>query len=186
MNFPEVLPRIASALSGAGVAHMLTGSFAGAYYGSLRSTQDIDLVVAATPAQLRIFVESLPTAEYYVDLDSALEAHRRESMFNVIDLRAGWKIDMIIRKSRPFSQEEFARRQPLAVENVPLFVASAEDVIIVKLEWSRLAQSRRQIEDAAGILKLQGNNLDRSYLERWVRELELTMEWNDAQRSASI
>jgi hypothetical protein len=92
MNFPEVLPRIAAALNRAGVAHMLTGSFASAYYGSLRSTQDIDLVVAATSAQLRAFVESLPATEYYADLDSALEAHQRESTFNVIDLRAGGRL----------------------------------------------------------------------------------------------
>jgi hypothetical protein len=72
------------------------------------------------------------------------------------------------------------------VESIPLFVASAEDVIIAKLEWARLAQSQRQIEDAAGILKLQGHNLDRSHLERWVRELGLTTEWNDARHLASV
>ena len=83
---------------------MLSGSFASAHYGAPRSTQDIDLVIAATPAELRAFVEALSGKEYYVDLDSALEAHKRQSMFNVIDLATGWKIDLIIRKSRAFSQ----------------------------------------------------------------------------------
>ncbi len=165
---------------------MLSGSFASAYYGSPRSTQDIDLVIAANPAQLRAFVASLPGGEYYADLDAALEAHKRESMFNIIDLESGWKIDMIIRKSRAFSQEEFSRRQRVNVQGASLFVASAEDVMIAKLEWAKLAPSQRQIEDVAGILKIRWDLLDHSYLEKWIRELELMKEWHDARRIAEI
>ena len=142
---------------------MLTGSFASVFYGSPRSTQDIDLVISATKNQLRQFVATLPNGEYYSDLGAVLEAHRHESMFNIIDMRTNWKIDMIVRKSRAFSREEFGRRQPVSLEGVPLFVASAEDVILSKLEWSKLAQSQRQIEDAAGILKIRTDSLDRSY-----------------------
>jgi len=60
MNFPEVLQRITKALDRAGVAHMLTGSFASTYYGSLRSTQDIGLVIAATPQQLQTLIRACP------------------------------------------------------------------------------------------------------------------------------
>ena len=42
-----------------------------------------------------------------MDVDAALEAHKRQSLFNVIDLASGWKIDLIIRKSRAFSQGSF-------------------------------------------------------------------------------
>jgi len=182
MSVPEVLLRITTALEQAGLAYMLTGSFASAYYGSPRSTQDIDLVIAGTSPQLRAFVESLPGNKYYVDLEAATEAHQRESMFNIIDLESGWKIDLIFRKSRAFSQEEFKRRQTVNIQGTRLFVASAEDVVIAKLEWAKRAQSQRQIEDAAGIMKIQGNSLDRSYLEKWIRELDLTKEWNAAQR----
>ena len=59
-------------------------------------------MIAANPEQLRTFVWSLPSGEYYADLDAALEAHTRQSLFNVIDLATGWKIDLIIRKSRAF------------------------------------------------------------------------------------
>ena len=150
MTSSEVFRRITTALEQAGVAYMLSGSFASAYHGAPRSTQDIDIVIAANPEQLRTFVWSLPSGEYYADLDAALEAHTRQSLFNVIDLATGWKIDLIIRKSRAFSQEEFARRQLVNVQGLPLFVASAEDVVIAKLEWSKLAQSQRQIEDGTG------------------------------------
>jgi hypothetical protein len=186
MNFPDVLLRITVALDRAGVAYMLTGSFASAYYGSLRSTQDIDLVIAATPQQLQTLIQGLPSGEYYADLDAALEAFKRESMFNVIDLRTGWKIDMIIRKSRAFSREEFGRRQRLSLQGISFAVASAEDVILSKLEWSKLSQSQRQIEDAAGILTIQRSSLNRPYLEQWIHELGLEKEWEGALRAANI
>jgi hypothetical protein len=165
---------------------MLSGSFASAYYGAPRSTQDIDLVIEVTPAQLQEFVESLSSEQYYVDLDAALEAQRRESLFNIIDQATGWKIDLIIRKSRAFSQEEFRRRQSIKLRGLPLFVASAEDVIVSKLEWSKLAKSERQIEDVAGILKIRNQSLDRPYLEKWIAELGLSKEWGAARRAAEL
>ncbi|HKM46044.1 MAG TPA: DUF6036 family nucleotidyltransferase [Terriglobales bacterium] len=186
MSVPAIFQRITAALDQAGIAYMLSGSFASAYYGAPRSTQDIDLVIEATTAQLRAFLQSLPAGDYYADLDAALEAHRQQSLFNVIDLATGWKIDLIIRKSRTFSQEEFRRRQLIKLQDLALFVASAEDVIIAKLEWSKLAQSHRQVEDVAGILRMQWESLDHSYLEKWVGELGLKAEWKEARSVAGI
>lgn len=186
MSVTEVFRRILSALDSSGIPYMLSGSFASAYYGSVRSTQDIDFVIAPTAEQLRTFVQSLPNGEYYVDLDAALESLERRSLFNVIDLATGWKIDLIIRKSRAFSQEEFGRRQRVKLENLDIFVASAEDVILSKLEWSKLAQSRRHIEDVGGILRIRWEGLDRSYLEKWVNELRLEQQWEDAQTAAGF
>ncbi len=186
MSVPEVFQRITAALNQAGIPYMLSGSFASAYYGAPRSTQDIDLVIEATPTQLRAFVQGLPSNEYYVDLDAALEAHKRQSLFNVIDLASGWKVDLVIRKSRPFSEEEFRRRQQVNLQGTPLFLASPEDVVISKLEWSNLAQSRRQIEDVAAILRVRWVELDHSYLEKWITELGLKEEWTDAQRAGGI
>jgi hypothetical protein len=186
MSVRDVFVRIITALDQSGIGYMLSGSFASAHYGAPRSTQDIDLVIEATPAQLRAFIEGLPGNEYYADLDAALEAHKRQSLFNVIDMATGWKIDLIIRKSRAFSQEEFRRRQPVRLQDVPLFLASAEDVIISKLEWAKLAQSRRQIEDAAAILRVRWDALDHTYLTKWTTALGLTNEWSEAQLVAGI
>lgn len=184
MAITDVLCRISSALDKAGIPYMLTGSFASAYYATPRSTQDLDLVVEASRDQLQLFVQSLAATEYYADLDAALEAHERRSMFNVIDLVSGWKLDFIIRKSRPFSFEEFHRRREVIFEGNKLFVASAEDVIISKLEWAKLAQSQRQIDDAARVLKARNEFLDKTYLATWVRNLGVEKEWSEASAMA--
>jgi hypothetical protein len=186
MSALEVFHRITAALDEAGIAYMLAGSFASAYYGASRATQDIDLVIEATPAQLRAFAQLLSREEYYVDLDAALQAQERQSLFNVVDMVTGWKIDFIIRKSRAFSEQEFCRRTRFDFQGITLFVASAEDVVVSKLEWAKQARSQRQIEDVAAILRMRWDSLDRTYMEKWIRELELATEWNDARRAAGV
>ncbi|MBS2020601.1 MAG: hypothetical protein JST00_47545 [Deltaproteobacteria bacterium] len=103
-------------------------------------------------------------------------------MFNVIDLVSGWKVDLILRKNRAFSRAEFARRIEMSVLGVSVFVASAEDTIVAKLEWSKQSGgSERQRRDVAGILANASETLDRAHIEQWVRELDLDDEWRAAQ-----
>ena len=92
-------------------------------------------------------------------------------MFNVIHLETGFKVDFIIRKSRPFSKEEFSRREKSILLGKPRWFATPEDVVLAKLEWSKLGESERQFLDAVSVAKVQGENLDRSYLEKWAKEL---------------
>lgn len=181
MTAVEVLRRITAALDSAGIPYMLTGSFASAHYGAPRSTLDLDIVIAANREQVRAFITSLPIDEYYADLNAALDAHDRQSLFNIIDTVTGWKIDLIFRKSRPFSQEEFRRRQVAKIQNLPLFIVSAEDITIAKLEWAKLAQSQRQLEDVASILRLRSEAMNQEYLAKWIQELDLHSEWTRAR-----
>ena len=101
-------------------------------------------------------------------------------MFNVVDATTGWKADLIVRKSRPFSRTEFARRRPVEVEGVRLWVATVEDIIIAKLEWAKLGGSARQLEDVAALLRVRPDELDRGYLDKWITELDLGAQWHAA------
>jgi len=67
-----------------------------------------------------------------------------------------------------------------------LFIASAEDVIVAKLEWSSLAHSKRQIQDVAAILRIRRELLDNAYLEKWICELGLRNAWDDARGEADM
>ena len=182
MSAKEIFRRILDALEQAEIPYMLTGSFASSLHGAPRATQDIDFVISPTTDQLRAFVSALPPSEYYVDMEAALDALGREGQFNVIDLATGWKIDLILRRSRPFSRREFERRQTVELEGMSLAVATPEDVIVAKLEWAKLGGSQRQIEDAAGILRIREGALDLSYIREWVQELDLVRPWQEALR----
>jgi hypothetical protein len=181
----DLLGRIVQLLDTSGVPFMIAGSFASAAHGLPRTTQDLDVVIdPPSPSALDALVKSMTSDRYYVDADTARDALRRQSMFNVIDQASGWKVDFIIRKNRPFSREEFGRRMKLTMLDVPIFVASPEDTIVAKLEWSKQAGgSERQRRDIAGILATTGAALDRAHVERWVRDLDLVDEWLAAQKT---
>ena len=94
-------------------------------------------------------------------------------MFNVTDFKNAWKVDLIVRKAREFSVLEFERREPVEMDGLNFVITSAEDILIAKLEWFKLGESERQLEDAAGILRIQGDKLDTAYVEKWVESLGL-------------
>lgn len=186
MTTEDIFRRIIEALERAGIPYMLTGSFACSYHGIPRATQDIDLVIAPTPSQLRTLVHLLPDTEYCISEDAALDALGREGQFNVIDLATGWKVDLIIRKSRAFSRTEFERRSAVDLFGLQLFIASAEDVLLSKLEWAKAGQSMRQLEDCADVLRARWEELDRDYLQQWVSQLGLAEQFQNAQKLAGV
>jgi hypothetical protein len=155
-----------------GIPFMIAGSLASSIHGEPRSTNDIDLVIDPTPEQLERLVMSIEN-RCYVNGQTACDALRLRSMFNVVDLKSGWKADLIIRKDRPFSRQEFERRkiEPLMGLHVP--VVSPEDTILSKLEWSKKRESERQFRDALGVTIVYLQELDRPYFARWAGELVL-------------
>ena len=180
----EFLRRIAAALELHAVPYMLTGSLASSMYGIPRATNDVDIVIAPSREQLLSLVQLFQGVGLTVDLEAALAAFRARSQFNVIDFDEGWKVDLIIRKDREFSVTEFDRKETHDVAGMRLTLARPEDVLLAKLEWSKMGDSDRQLQDAAGILEMQGDALDLRYIERWVEELHVEQQWSAAQEKA--
>lgn len=180
----DLFRRISTLLEHAGIPYMLTGSFASSIYGMHRGSADVDFIIAADQAGVRRLLDQLAANDFYSELNQALEACRSSSIFNMIDNVTGLKIDFMFLKRRKFSQEEFGRRKKAIVWGVPLCIASAEGIIVSKLEWAKLGESSRQIEDAAGILKVRSDELDLPYIEKWVAELDLASQWKEARRMA--
>ncbi len=52
-----------------------------------------------------------------------------------------------------------------------VWVISAEDAILSKLEWARESNSQQQMEDALGVVQTQRGDLDEQYLQKWAEEL---------------
>lgn len=185
MSTSEFLGAVVTAIERAGIPYMVTGSLASSYYAIPRSTQDVDIVIEPNERSLDVLVDTLLAAGFYVDREAAQEAWQLRGQFNVIDGAGGWKADLIVRKNRPFSAEEFERRERASVLGIEVQLARVEDVLLAKLEWSKLGDSERQRTDVVQILQRQGEQLDRAYVERWVEQLGLDAEWFDALRRAS-
>jgi len=158
----EALKLPLSKLDEYGIPYMIAGSFASNLHGLPRATQVADIVIDAEKNNLEQFLKSL-SSTFYRSPEAALDAFAREQMFNVIHLETGFKFDLILRKSRPFSAMEFSRRQPAFYLGEGRWFATAEDTLPAKLEWSKRAGSERQFNDALNVAKLQRENLDRPY-----------------------
>ena len=96
--------------------------------------------------------------------------------FNIIQTTTGMKVDVFINKDRPIDQARMARRESFTDPDFPdrpLFVVSAEDIILLKLEWFRLGNeiSERQWIDVTTVLRIQAGRLDEGYLNEWAAEL---------------
>ena len=184
MNQDEFLAHIAELLETASIPYMVVGSVGSSYHGQSRSTNDIDVVIDPTAAQLDHFLSLIGSACYFSS-DAAREALRFRSMFNIIDLGGGSKIDLIVRKDRPFSVEEFGRRVPGNLSGRVFPFASVEDTILSKLEWNRMSASERQVRDALSVATIQWKNLDLDYLRKWADPLGIRESLEEVLRLAS-
>ena len=182
MTFGDLLASVVGLLERSGVPYMVTGSLASSYHGEPRATRDADIVIDPSPEALDRLTAGLLEAGFYVDRDVAREALAGRSQFNAIGPDV-LKVDFMIRRDRPFSIEEFRRREPADLLGTPGFVASAEDVILAKLEWAKALGSERQLDDVAGILAIS-SELDLPYVDRWAAALGVDDAWRALREDA--
>jgi hypothetical protein len=180
VTFATLLADVVAGLDGAKVPYMITGSLASSYHGEPRATFDVDIVIDPTPAGLVRLLDGLLGAGFYVDREAASRALAERSQFNAIGPNA-LKVDFIIRKDRPFSIEEFGRRQPADLLGTPGFLVSAEDLVLAKLEWAAASDSERQLRDAAAIVAID-DALDETYISRWADVLGVSAAWREIRR----
>jgi hypothetical protein len=181
MTSPEedALATVVRILEACGVDYMVTGSMASSHHGRPRLTNDVDVVIDPGPDALARLVAALQSTGFYVDPAVAREPWARRRQFNAIRIADASKIDLIVRKDRPFSREELARRQRVRLAgDTEVALATVEDTIVAKLEWARRAGgSEKQLADAAGMLDVHGTRLDHGYVERWATELGVLDLW---------
>ena len=166
------LEKLIKKLDEQNIPYMISGSIASSLHGQPRATNDVDIIIAPTEKQLIAFLKSLGD-DYYVNPDAARNAFKSNSVFNVIDIQYSWKADLITRKNRPFSRAEFQRRQKANIMGLDTWVVSPEDVILSKLEWAKNSKSSQQLQDALRVATVQYYHLDRDYLHKWAKELQV-------------
>lgn len=160
------------------VPYYIGGSIASSVYGIARATMDVDLVSELKREHAKFLVETLKK-EYFIDENMILDAIINKSSFNLIHLETMIKIDVFISTERKFDKISLERRKKDKIsdesDSVQVFLRSAEDTILSKLEWYKSGGlvSERQWKDVLGIIKVQGELLDKNYLRQWARELNV-------------
>ena len=187
MSQQELLKRVIRALDRAGIQYMITGFVASSLQGEPRSTHDIDIVIAMQSSKVNELVEAFPPSDFYFDKDSILNAINRESMFNLIELGGGDKVDFWILTDEPFDLSRFSRRYSEEFIGLKIQVSSSEDTILAKLRWAKLSGgSEKQFTDALRVYEVQYGKLDIDYLTHWAKKLDVESLWKRLTDEAEI
>ena len=159
------------------IPYAVGGSLASSLHGVMRFTLDVDLVADIHLEHIQPLVEQL-SKEFYADDEMMRDAIQHQSSFNLIHYETAFKVDIFVRKTRAFDQMQLERRRTSIIATNPeqrIYVTSPEDTILSKLEWYRMGGevSDRQWRDILGIIKTRADDLDRDYLRKWAKELNV-------------
>lgn len=160
-----------------GIPYAVGGSLASSLHGVMRSTLDVDIVADMRVEHIQLLVSAL-SKEFYADDEMMKSAIEHHSSFNLIHYETAFKVDIFIRKLRPFDQMQLDRRRTSVIATDPersIYVTSPEDTILAKLEWYRMGGevSDRQWRDILGVLKTRAGELELDYMRKWAGELKV-------------
>jgi hypothetical protein len=179
MTIKDMTLRVIDALNAAGIPHALVGSFSSNYYGIPRSTQDADFVVqfgGASIAQLLAYLGPGFAAEAQVTFETMTGTVKQELRFQ----GTSFTVELFALSNDPHDQERWRRRKPIVFCGRQTFLPSPEDVVVMKLRWAR----PRDLEDARGVMAVQGDALDWPYIESWCDRHGTRLALEQARRAA--
>ncbi|MBI3019451.1 MAG: hypothetical protein HYY61_06135, partial [Deltaproteobacteria bacterium] len=70
-------------------------------------------------------------------------------------------------------------RQVKNIFGSDIYFTSAEDLILIKLQWFKESESSRQKEDIISILKI--TSIDEAYIEKMTKELDVAEVWKQVK-----
>jgi hypothetical protein len=185
MSQQELLARVVKALTDLGVDYMATGSVVSSSQGEPRASHDIDLVVALPAAAAPSLARAFPPPAYYLSEEAIADALRTGTMFNLLALDEGDKVDFWVLKDEPFDRSRFARKRVEEVWGIKLQVSAPEDTILAKLRWAKEAGgSEKQFTDALRVYEVQRPKLDETYIAHWAAVLGVDPLWEQLKRGA--
>ena len=178
MDLPlSVLSQVTTTLDHAGIRYVLVGSFASSIHGMYRSTADIDLLAEIKAEHVSPLFEVLRNS-LHVDEQAMREAVSHRRSFNAIHFDSVFKVDFFVAKSDDFAVAQLNRRELRRISperDETVYVATAEDTILAKLQWYRAGNetSNTQWNDVVGVLGTSKDKLDLEYLHAWAKKLGL-------------
>jgi hypothetical protein len=171
----DVALDVGSRIGALGVRWVIGGSIASSVHGEPRATQDVDMVVDLAHRDEKGFVAALER-DYYIDADAVSAAVGSADSFNAVHFTSAIKVDFFVAGDDAFEAERLLQRLRVDMPRGALYVDTAENTLLRKLEWYRRGgeTSERQWRDVQAIARVQGDRLDRERLRLWAERLGVT------------
>lgn len=171
--FKTLLIRIARELTSASLPYMIIGGQAVLLYGTPRLTRDVDVTLGVSVDEMERALKAVGGMGLEIipkDVEAFVE---RTFVLPAKDSSTGIRVDLIF-SFTPYEKQAIGRARPVFFDDTAVMFASLEDVIIHKI----FAGRPRDLEDAVTIL-VKHPDFDRDYIQKWLKEFDLTMETND-------
>ena len=159
--------RIAEAFDAAQTPYALYGGLLLAAYGEPRETRDVDLAVlstTATEATALLADAGIGTSPNFQDVSFGGVAVDRLMILGGHDDTGLNSLDQVRPRSERYGRQAIERAVRAPLRDGEVSVLTPEDFILFKL----LSTRARDLEDAASVLRVSGDALDREMIEREV------------------
>jgi hypothetical protein len=181
----DLMRNLVNVLERLQIRYFVTGSMATIAYGDPRFTNDIDVVVELSLEHVDALCSAFSGPDYYLSRDAIVDAVQQRFQFNILHLRSGFKIDVIVPDEADFNCSRFDRRlRILGSDGHETWFASPEDVIIKKMAYYNEGRSEKHVRDIVGVLKVRADKVDRDYITTWAARMQLTEIWQDMLQRA--
>ncbi len=185
MTEPDLVGLFVEPLENLGLSYMITGGVASVIYGDPRFTRDIDIVLELARSEIDSLSEVFPAAHFYVPPKEALRtevSRPRHGHFNIIHQDTALRADVYLIKNDPLHLWALGRRTRIPLsDDLSIWLAPIEYVILRKLEYYSASGSDRHLRDVSQMLKVSGDRVNQGELARWVERLDLDEIWLRAQ-----
>jgi len=136
---------------------------------------DIDMVVDLDEPHVAAMVRALE-GEFYIDELALRRAVRDRTTTNLIHHATSIKVDLFVAGGTALDADLLRRRIRVGERSGgSLWIHSVEDIPLQKLRWFQRGghASDRQWRDVLSIVRVQGDRLDRHYLEEGAARLHV-------------
>lgn len=185
MRPTDVLSVFAPPLLASGVEWMVAGGVAAIVYGEPRFTQDLDVVVAMSPARATDFAARFPeTAFYCAPVDVIAEEATREAFghFNVLHLETDARADVYLAGTDPLAHRGLANKRHVTIAGLTVPIAPPEYVILHKLRFRQMGASERHLRDVRAMLRVLGGDVDVARLQSDADAMGLGAQWTEMEQ----
>jgi len=158
-DLQQVLDRLAQILNQRKTNYALIGGLGAALRGTVRTTWDIDLLVAVSQMELPRLLEAIQQEAFDLDVYKAIRSWNEDHLleFRRGQVRVDW-----IKALLPLFQRILERAKWEDIGGRPIRVADAEGLLVLKL----IAMRPQDQQDIQGILMANRASLDLDWVRR--------------------
>lgn len=181
----EATRRVIEAFTRLKIPHMVVGGLSSNAYGIPRATKDADIVLAVDAKTLFDAAAELKP-DFVLDEQGSFEMVTGTMRYHLRVPAIAFEIELFMLSSDPHDQKRFDRRRLVRSQQIgtEIMVPTAEDVIVMKLRWAKIAKRGKDQEDVRDVIAVQGDEaLDWDYIHQWTAE-HGTRELLDAIRAS--